>query len=241
MNNHTYTIYNSLVKRAAMKKAAGSTAGATMQAPTQEPKTYPVVNPATGGARISYKTGRPIGPVEVDSDIRKGPLPITPYSSGKIGIDSMAEARKQAYHMMRSQQRNEARKKENAQNLDVMFKNLHEINQQRRSVGVPDYIPNAMDVYAPNANSETDYADAENRIYNDIAMSTVAAEAARRGTPIHPAEIRELSFKLPNSGEYRQTIYNDPRLYNQNAYMGIKLNKFDTPDRVGRFANGVPE
>ena len=244
MNNHTYSIYNSLVKRAGMIMPLHAATGApgfqtdtksqnrvgtlTGQDRTQEPKTQPAINPVTGGTRIMYK-GRPIGPVSSDHSFRQGPLPITPYSSGKISIDTMQQARQQAANVDFVDYFNKHEKQENAQNLDVMFEKLHKINQMRRSVGLPDYTPNAMDIYAPNANSKEDYANAENRIQEDSHLSTIVQEAARRGTPYNPAELRELKRLL-----FRQIGQIDPP-----THMGLALPKGSTPDNIGQEANGV--
>ena len=65
--------------------------GTSMQAPTPKPPVYSTINPATGGTRLLVKGDRPIGPALYSNQI-KGDLPITPYSSGKINIDTMRAA-----------------------------------------------------------------------------------------------------------------------------------------------------
>jgi hypothetical protein len=75
----------------ATKATAGAltgAAGTAIQALTPKPKTYPAVNPATGGTRVMYKE-QPIGPVPNDHSIRRGALPLTPYSSGRIDVNSI--------------------------------------------------------------------------------------------------------------------------------------------------------
>lgn len=267
MNNHTYTIYNSLVKRAARAATsfiekiisdirngtdtttgidigtvgngltsigAGTVgkprAGTTIQAPTYEPKAYPAVNPATGGTRLMNK-GYPVGPAESDHIIRKGDLPITPYSSGKINIGSLQQARQQASQVNAFRQSNEDRKKTNAQNLDAIFKKLHDTNQLRREAGLPDYNLTVADIYAPDAFTEEDYADAENRLNRDIHLSTIAHEAARRGTPMNAAELGLLPGMLP----YQYSGYQ----IQPDHFMGAKLPDTLTPDDMGRIANGA--
>lgn len=226
----------------ATKATAGAltgAAGTAMQALTPKPKTYPAVNPATGGTRVSYKGSRPIGPVETDHAVRKGPLPITPYSSGQIGINSIQQADRQTAKLNQARGFNDSGKQQNAQNLDAMFKSLHETNQRRRAAGLPEHTPQALDLYAPYAQSREDYADAENRLYNDINLSTVTHEAARRGTPMHEAEIEEVRGWLPRSGADREILRSLP---NYTEYMGVRLpNDLGlTPDSLGEYANGKP-
>lgn len=221
------------------------TAGATMPTATAAPVNATPsslnnqsVNPATGGTRIMYK-GQPIGPVESNHKMRKGLLPITPYSSGKININSMQQAAQQADAINGSRRVNdEWGKKKNAQNLDVMFKRLHQVNQARRAAGLPDYTPSDMDIYAPYAHSKTDYADAENRIQNDITLSTIAQEAARRGTPLNEIELTSLDLLTPATAQERQRRLNLADQYPE-YYMGGILPKQIHPDRIGETANGV--
>ena len=288
MNNHTYTIYNSLVKRAGFISPSIGNPGTAVNIPgnyavgTQGwrnemlqrlkdsgaimdktpkpslplPSDYiwagkglydntstaigeltqpaPVVNPTTGGTRIMYKGG-PVGPNTLDDE----PLPITPYSSGKINIQSLQQARRQAAKIDSARRLNDLKKQMNAQNLDAMFKSLHETNQQRKAVGLPEYVPQAMDFYAPYAYSGEDYADAENRLYNDMNLSTIAQEAAKRGTPLNEAEINELSAWMPNEYEPRMSQRDSSQPYIQ--FAGLKLPNIPsaTPDNIGARANGV--
>jgi hypothetical protein len=67
-----------------------------------------------------------------------------------------------------------------------------------------------MDLYAPYANSKADYNEADNRIKNDMHLSTIAQEAAMRGTPLNPAEINEVAWWMPNSYNDRTNISNAP-------------------------------
>lgn len=206
--------------------------------PESKPKTYPVVNPATGGTRVMYK-GKPIGPVVEGHSIRQGSLPITPYSSGQIDIGSIQQANRQANNIQTARIFNHIGKQYNAQNLDAMFKRLHETNQQRRIAGLPDYTPQVLDLYAPYANSKTDYSDAENRLTNDTHLSTIAQEAARRGTPMNEAELELLYAMMPRSYKERKSLRNLPQPYIEN--MGLKLPNLpeNTSYMLGQKANGV--
>lgn len=217
--------YNSLVKLASATPRA--------------PKPQPAVNPATGGTRIMYK-GHPVGPLRVNHRLRKGPLPITPYSSGKINIKTTQQAKQQAEYMEDAIIVNDYRKELNAQDFDAMFKNLHETNQRRRAVGLPDYTPTAMDVYAPYANSEEDYANAQNSIHNDIRLSTTAHEAARRGTPLNAAELTELVSWGPHSAQISRERRSLQGPTHNN--MGLKLPADipgTSPQEMGETANGI--
>lgn len=214
--------------------------GTSMQAPNPKPQVYPAINPATGGYRVSYKSGRPIGPVADDHSIRRDPLPIVPYSSGKIVPNSIQQARRQASLIGLNRTYNDIGKERNAQNLDAMFKSLHEANQQRRAAGLPDYQPQALDLYAPHASSRADYADAENRIYNDIHLSTIAQEAARRGTPLNDAEINEVSSWMPQSGQSRTERSTLPQPYYNNMGLKVPADLSGTsPQQMGERANGL--
>lgn len=221
------TNYNSLVKLASAAMAGNIN-------PTRP--TGPT-NPATGGTRLTVKGGQPIGPSLYSNQI-KGDLPITPYSSGKINIDTMRAASQQAANMRAARAANEAGKARNAQNLHAMFKSVHETNQQRRDVGLPDYVPTAKDVYAPNARTTAEYGEAENRMMNDAHSSAIAQEAARRGTPLNDAELYALPRLMPSSMKARQTRQESP-VYDR-QYMGVKFPSWMTPDNVGRLANERP-
>jgi hypothetical protein len=63
----------------------------SVQAHTPKPPVYPTINPATGGYRVMHR-GQPIGPAlpgNPNYKFRKDPLPITPYSSGQINLESL--------------------------------------------------------------------------------------------------------------------------------------------------------
>lgn len=215
--------YNSLVKLAATKVAR------------EMPPTTPLsVNPATGGGRMMYGDV-PIGAVKPSRRITEGTLPITPYSSGKISIDNMGSARRQAHNIISAQRFNEAGKRENERNLDAMFRSLHRTNEQRRAAGLPAYTPNAMDVYAPNASSEADRMNARNSMMNDVYLSTIAQEAARRGTPMNQSELMTLSGLMPDSYQERNIQLSTPAP----QYMEVKLPNGLTPDKMGVIANGL--
>ena len=202
-----------------------------MQQADTQPKTQPVVNPATGGTRLTYK-GRPIIP---DVSVPQT-LPVTPYSSGRIAPSNMREAEVQARWNATHSELNNRRKQEVANNLDAMFAQLTRVNQARRRQGLPDYQPSVVDVYSPNfRNSDLDGADFENRLYNDIAMSAITQEAARRGTPYNDAEINMLQESTPPSGVAREAWRKATNnIWNQQFHLPEL-----TPDQIGRVANGL--
>lgn len=193
------------------------------------------INPVTGGTRLMLRGGQPLGPSLYSNQIT-GDLPITPYSSGRINIDNMRTARQQAANISTARAANEAGKARNAQNLDAMFRSLHNTNQQRRAVGLPDYVPTSADVYAPNANSTAEYSNAENRLLNDAHLSAIAQEAARRGTPLNDAELYGLTHLMPSTMVERQRRYQSPDFARQ--YMGVRLPNNLNPDKLGILANG---
>lgn len=201
-----------------------------------EPRWYPnyitrqkTINPATGGQRIAHgpeDMDGGVGPFPVDHRMRQGKLPLIPSSSGKIGPYSLRDARAQADAIQNAQAINEANKRKVSQNFGALFKDLHSTNQARAKAGLPAYQPNAVDVYAPYADANTDKYELKTRVLNDAAMSNLTAEAARRGTPYNPAEINYIQNQmLPRTREQTRAARNsgklmgedDPSLHTWNA------------------------
>lgn len=176
----------------------------------QYPRNFPhydsQTNPATGGHRIAtgperYDGG--VGAFPAGHRLRQGILPVRPSSSGDIGPYTLRDANAQADAVQKAQAINEQNKLKVSQNFDALFRNLHNVNQQRAKAGLPAYQPNAIDVYAPYADPSKDNEyDAMLNSYNDAAMANLTAEAARRGTPYNPAEINYIQkHMLPQNGE----------------------------------------
>lgn len=226
MNNHTYTIYNSLVKRANQTpKPPANTQG---------------TNTATGGTRIPYFQSRwavnPVfvgGPDEhIVKDLQRYGLPMTPASSG-IKPPSLTDAETQLRRIQNNEKSNQRHKEEIRQNLDAYFARLTALNDANKAAGRPEYTPTAQDLYAPFINIEDQKAvdEAAHRMYKDRLLNSAAYLAASKGTPYNPAEINRLRASIPHSPKNEQTRRDETDEYelseqNRWKYVNFGLNSF---------------
>lgn len=194
------------------------------------PEANSPINPATGGHRITMEPeGKFVGPLPTTHSMRQGELPLTPASSANyLSPMSLRDAQAQASAAQNAQTINQANKRKVAQNFDALFRDLHNVNQQRRQAGLPAYQPNMYDVYAPYASTNQEMAAAAHRADNDVSMSTITSEAARRGTPYNPAEINYMQRKMLPQNYQERSVRDQP-------FISPKAREFGVGDRRDEF------